>query len=333
MTTIAVTLKALLGLFLLCLLGYLGRRREIIGKEGVSVLTKLVIGLTLPAMIFHGFGLHFSGEMMRGWWLLPLVGAAIFAFNALFGWLILLTDRSMAPWQRRQFMAMSIFHNAGYMPIPIVAAVLPAGQREEIFLFIFLVMLAFGPLIWTLGVWLMKGPGPVAGDRASGQGTPHHRTLSMILNPPFVTTVAALALALLGWIRWVPAFVWEPLRWLGDCTIPLVLLTLGAMLADLRGSWTLSPGSLLRLVAARLILPGAVMALALPWVPLAPAIKFLLLIQVCMPSAMTLAIIAREYSESYDYVAQSLMASYLIALATLPVFLTLAQNMLTFTRS
>jgi len=331
-----ITLGPLAKIFALSLIGALLWRFKVLDSQGVDTLTRLVVQLLLPLLIFTEVVDQFRPEAPEyaGWSLMPLV--AILTIGAALGFAVLPARLLCAPQKRRPFAAMLAFHNAGYIPLALIDAIY--GQRPELaaahdhmLVLLFLYLLGQSPLLWLLGVSILRKTRE-EGARGPAEANGLRRWLG-ILSPPFVANVAAIGLCLLRVPQSVPA-AWvgallSPLKLLGQCTTPVIMVTLGAMLGELDFSNRPAKREIGSLALLRLMaLPGAgylILAALLHAGLLPRSWAMLLFLQTLTPTATNLAVMARAYGsdEASDFVNHSILVLYVASLATIPFWLTL----------
>ena len=174
--------------------------------------------------------------------------------------------------------------------------------------------------IWTLGVMVLTG--------SLGKRWWHG-----VLNPPSLTIVVALAFNFLGWGHHIPAFAGNTLRLLGDASVPIALVLVGAIVADELQTrdpnrsradrvkvigWAL----LLRLG----LLPAAFLLIA--WLlPCSIELKRVLVIQSAMPCGTFPIVMARHYGGEPGVALRVVLSTSLASLLTIPMWLTLGMRL------
>ena len=216
---------------------------------------------------------------------------------------------------KKEFISLVTFQNGGYLPLILVAFLLPAGRCNQMFIYIFLFLLGFNLVVWSLGLsYLIRKK-----DRKF--------ELRSLLNPPVIAIASALFLIAVGIDKVIPRFLIEPTRMLGSCVLPLAILVVGGNLARI----DINPRNHFRhisylIVAKLLFLPLVFLGLIFLIKPPYP-IAFLLLIESAVPSATSLSLITRHYDREDNIVSLGVFWTHLICLLTLPIFLTLFSSL------
>ena len=309
-----ITTMAIMQIFLLGLCGYVLTKKKIISLDNLKFLTRLVINLFLPCFIFAKLIENFNFKIYSNWWIFPLISFVITTFGFLTGILFVKIDKALDRF-KKEFISLVAFQNSGYLPLILVAFLLPYGRRESMFIYLFLFLLGFNLVMWSIGVFYLARER----DRKF--------ELSSLFSPPVIAIVAVLFLIAVGLDRFIPKFLIGPVKMLGDCALPLAIMVVGGNLAQIN----IKPKNNFRqisylIVAKLLFLPlvffGLIFLIKPPYV-----VAFLLLLQSAMPSATSLSIIMRHYDKEDNIVSLGIFWTHLISLLTLPIFLALFSSL------
>lgn len=301
-------------------------RKQIMTKAAVDALARLTVALLLPSFIAASILTQFrpGREFYEGWYFLPISAVAMIAGFALLAWPIAAGARR---WLHPRYTVATLsFHNAGYLAIPIVTELYarePLQQYQGSMLaLLFLFIMGISPLMWSVGVAAFREP-------AGPDGPPAWR---QAISPPFVASVVSVLACLLGIPTWVepPVLtqILSPFTLLGNCTVPLMMLILGATLVQLDRSyrppvWLSAAALALRLVLFPAMVFGLLgLLLHAGWLDRPKAV--ILFIESAMPTAVAMTVIAHRYgSERAAHAVSGLIfLQYLFAAATLPIWLT-----------
>ncbi len=308
-----VTIFAILEIFILGLIGFILVKRRLLSQEGLDNLTHLVIYITLPLFIITRVLKNFRFSLYPDWWLYPVLSIIItilgFLVAALFIWSAKTSD------ERRQFLSLVGFQNSGYLPLALVAALLPEEQAGSMFIYIFLFLVGFNLLIWSLGPYMLSSQKPARFE------------FGKLFSPPIIATFVGLALVFPGGMRLIPDFVFRPLKMAGDCTLPLAIFVIGGNLAEIKFKGRINKKAVALIILAKLILMPLIVLLFLARFKVPYLLGLLLIIQAAMPSATSLSIIIRQ-TKAKDYLINpSIFIGHIIAIFSIPLFLTLFFSM------
>lgn len=303
-----ITGLAVFQIFLLGAIGYFLVKKNILGHEGLNSISKLVIEITLPIWIFCQLVEDFSFSLYPNWWIFPLISMGITIAGFLVGSIFMGFIRGAQ--NRLQFLSLVTFQNSGYLPLALVAALLPKDKLDSMFIYLFLFLLGFNLVMWSLGVYIL-----------SFQQSRRFE-LGSLFSPPVIATLFSLVFIFLGLNRFTPELILRPLQMAGNCTLPLALFVVGGNLAEIRLQHIDKKAIFLVTLAKLIILPALglflIMRLRLPGL-----MGLLILIELAVPSATSLSIITRHYKREDLLISQGIFFSHIISILTIPIFLSL----------
>jgi len=312
------TVSAILKLFLISLGGYGIVRFGIFKKESINDLARLILYLLVPSLLFVKMFGRFNVQLLRELAVIPVASlllTMLAGFLALGGGLFLRIPAE----KRNVFFASVLFGNSGYIPIPLVLALFPGEKGDLAVLYISLFLLVFSPMLWTLGVYLVGR-------------NPHVRMpLRSLLSPPFVGILLGVCFSLIPPLRHFlegpGSFLVELGEILGDATVPMAMVLIGAVIAGLE----IKPGPKWKIIAGisflKLFLLPALVILILYFLPLPNLVRFVIALEAAVPPATNLVVIARTYQRPADLISLTLFVTYLTALVTIPLFILLSSRL------
>lgn len=303
-----VTGGAVLQIFLLGSIGYLLVRNKFLDHGGLSTLSRLVIAVTLPILIFCRLIKDFKFNLYPDWWIFPLLSILITLAGLVIGAIFALFIKGQQ--QKLQFLSLVTFQNSGYLPLALVAALFPKEKADALFIYIFLFLFGFNLIIWSAGVYMLTF------------SKTKRFELGSLFSPPVVTIIFSLLFIYLGWERFIPDALIKSLEMAGDCTLPLALFVVGGNLAEIDIRHTDKKAIFLMSLAKLIILPALGLWLLVK-LNLPSLIGLLILIQLAMPPATSLSIIIRHYKKEDLLVSQGIFFGHTLSLITISVFLSL----------
>ncbi len=307
-------------------LGAILFRKQVITKTTVDALLRVTVALLLPCYIATSILPQFrpGQAFYHGWYFLPISAVLMIGAFAVLAWPISRAGRNWL--EPRYTLATLSFHNAGYLALPIIAELYGYGQLKAqqgaMLALLFLFIMGVSPLLWSVGVLAFR----------ETEGTNGEATWRKAISPPFVASATSVTACLLHIPQQVnPAVlkqILSPFAALGACTVPMMMLILGATLAQLDHSyrpsrWLTAAALSLRLV----IFPGLVfglLSLLLAWGVLDRPKALILFIESAMPTAVAIVVIAHRYAgQRVAHAASGLIfQQYVAAAITLPLWLT-----------
>lgn len=300
--------QVMLQIFLLGLVGFVLVRKKILLSEAVTGLSSFLIGVAFPALIFWQLVTKFSFSLYPDWWIFPLASFIITGLGLSIGFLFSLSVKDTQ--LKREFVSLAGFQNAGYLPLTLLAWIAPEEYRDILLIYLFLFLLGFNLVIWSWGVYFLS-----------------HKlktfSLAGLFSPPVIAILLGFTFVSLRLNAFMPKFILQPIELLGNCSFPLAVVVLGAILAELCGQKPFEKKIISNLILAKLIVLPILGLVFLSFFRLPYLLGFLIIVELAVPSANSLAVIARKYSEEEKIISQGIFVSHLASLVTLPVFLAL----------
>jgi predicted permease len=246
--------------------------------------------------------------MYPDWWIFPLISIAITVIGLAAG--ALFSPFIKGQQHKLQFLSLVAFQNSGYLPLALIAALLPQDKQEVMFIYLFLFLLGFNLVIWSFGVYILS----------------FHKNkkfeLASVFSPPVVATLFSLLFIFLGINRFMPQLVLKPLTMIGECTLPLAMFVVGGNLAEIRlNNIDIKAMSLLTLV--KLIILPALGLLLVTKLRLNPLLGLLIIMQLVMPPATSLSLITRHYKKEDLLISQGIFFGHIASILIIPIFLSL----------
>ncbi|OQB12734.1 MAG: Membrane transport protein [Candidatus Omnitrophica bacterium ADurb.Bin205] len=303
-----ITGIAVLQIFMLSAVGFLLVRKRFLSGRGLDDLSRLVMDVSLPVLIFCQLIKDFSFCLYPNWWVFPLISIAITVFGLVAGFLFVrFIDKEQ---EKLQFLSLVAFQNSGYLPLALVAALFPAQSLGEIFIYLFLFLMGFNLVMFSLGVHILN----------------FHKEkkikLSSLLSMPVLATLLGLVIVYFGINKLFPDSLIKPLRILGDTTLPLAMIVVGGNLAQINLKAINKKAVILLILVKMIILPLSGI-LFLRVFNISGLLGLLILIQLAMPSAVTVSTILRASNKEDILASQGIFITHLAALITVPAFLIL----------
>jgi predicted permease len=307
-TTTVATLLAVLKIFFVVLLSGIFFRRGVLTDAMVTALTQATIVLFLPCLILDKILTGFSPSDFQLWWTLPLASVVMTLIGLALAALAFARELP----EKKSMLAVASMQNAGYLVLPIGAALYP-DRFDEFALYVSLFILGFNPVLWSLGKLLTTSGDPGGGLDWRG-----------LLNPPLVSCLSAMVLVLTGLHRLIPAPVLETIELVGDGAVPVATVVLGAMLGGL--TFRLRPHlwDAARVVVVKYVcLPVATIAfLVLTDIGAGnPLLARFLVLEAASAPAVGLILQVRAYGGDENKVGTVMLVSYVLCVVSLPVWL------------
>jgi malate permease and related proteins len=284
-------LGIILPVFLVVLVGYLYARRV---KPDMTIVNRISMTILAPALIFSALA---SKDFNVGENLPLMLGSiGVVLGSGLLAW----PFAKLLHADHRTFVPPMMFNNCGNMGLPL--AVLAFGQggfSAMVALFTISNLLHF-----TLGAWMID----------------HNAKFGNLLRNPMVwSTFLGFAFALAH--PPMPEWAGVGIKMVGDALIPMMLLSLGVRLYEVRwDDWHLG-------VVGGLVCPLtgiAMAALLAPLLGLTPTQQGLLILFGCLPPAVLNFMVAEQFRQEPAKVASIVLIGNVMSVIFVPIGLTLA---------
>jgi len=306
-------LGAVLPVFGIMVAGFGLRRIQWLTAEADQSLLRLCVNLLLPALIFESVLGNAALRRPENLLLPPLVGVATVLAGIGLAWLTARFTGLETAGERRTFALTTGLQNYGYIPIPLCILLFDPGTVGVLLVY----NVGAEITLWTAGVAVLSGRGFRGGWRR-------------IINAPLVALVLALLLNGLGHFLSLSESLlaaakvpMTAVHWLGQSSIPVALLMIGALVADylpeLRG------GRLFRVVAlsilVRLVALPVLFLLLAKYLPCSVELKRVLVVEGAMSSAMLPVALAKHYGGDPRTALQVVLGTSLAGLVTIPLWI------------
>jgi len=284
METMLLLAQELLILYGISLIGFVAKRTKVLSEHADAVLTQLILYITLPALILYSMSFSFSSAYFLAFGQLILLSAYALAMAILFAF-FLSRNSYLEDSKSGVYQSLMIFGNQGF--IGFAVCFLLFAEQGVVYAAAFNILYLL--LIWTYCPYLI------------GNKQALFTWKGFLLNPGILATFAGLVLSLLSLP--LPSSALTLLENVGKMTIPLSMLLIGGLLANLKWKelyeyirdYHLWFACLVKLVLFPLLLLPAFL------LPIPPIILFIAIIITASPSAPTTTLFAQKYQGEFDW--------------------------------
>lgn len=303
-----VTASGVIQILGISLVGFIFAKMRYITQEACGSLSNIVVRFFLPALIISNITRSFDPAANRQWWLLPL--AAVVMYIVAFGVGTLFFWNTKDLLLKGEAVLSCAFHNCAFLPLSLLSFICAGEQCAKLFVYIFLFNIFFDLSIWTIAFIVLH------------KKIDHSVRKRPFLNPPSVSTFVSLVFVFLFGRNALPAIIDIPLAMVGNATLPIALVMLGATLYYNRGYALAGSRSLIRVLLSKLFIMPLVAAVLLKYVLDLPAdIEFVIFLQSMMPSAVTLVLIGEYMKVDNRFFSGVIFYSHIAAVVTIPIWL------------
>jgi len=351
MSIFAETLRALAPLFFLMLLGTALRRSGMLRAEHVPVLNGIVVNVTLPALVIHSLATAPNVPRETLW--LPIVILVSELAVMAIAFAVARATKSM-PARTGAMILVGAFGNTGFLGYPITLALFPHQFTAAILVDQIGMSIALFVSAPILGAVLAPTTLPVPRNEleaAASQGVGSKSTPSTLPEPPdhepatpkqqaqknitaffrsplFIAMTLGILIRLIPWpnaIRHghgaesIGDVVGHCLTYLGQGTVPLIMLSMGAALrpqAARVGAGPLMTASVLKLALLPLIAWQVLRLLGVHG-----EIMTVGVLMAAMPTAVMASVLSTHNGFDADYSVGTVFVTTVLSAVTLPLWI------------
>jgi predicted permease len=317
-------------MFLVIIAGWLARRRGFLAADFTAVLSRLVVDIAFPALVFTQMLRTVDTVALRDGWIGPVLCGLVMVVAYFVG--LLLSQVFSGKAQRNTFVFLVAIPNWVFLPLPIAQALYgDTGVRT-----VLLCNVGAQVVLWSFGVWILHG-------------SIRQAARNLLTNIGLWATAVGIALALLfpsardletvspvdlpmGMM--LPAALVQALAMVGSLTIPMSLLAIGAQLGELtiltiavhRFPRVLWGVLLARLLFAPLAMVAIGYALMKTGFVIPEETRMILYLIATMPVAISCSVMAKRFHGDVTLAAEGIFYSTFFSLLTVPVIFFLIQQ-------
>ena len=297
---------AVLPPFFLMIVGGWSRRQNWLPSHKDASMSRFIVCVLYPCFIVYQVLNSQSDISLNESWRTPMFGFGAIVIGFLVA-KIIGKILSLSNEENRAFSFCSGIFNYGFFAIPVASMIF--GQ--ELIVKIILFNLGVEVAIWTVGILVLT----------SSKFDP-----IKLFNPPAISVFVALGLKSMGGAEALPLPIWEVIAMIGQCSIPLGLMVIGAGFFDLFKDYKLSDGLRIELgaVLTRNFLVPALFVLyaAWGWIPHGMEyLKQIFVIQAAMPAGVFALLVVNSYGERSDTGLRTIIATMLACLISMPIWI------------
>lgn len=292
-------------LFILIGVGFVCKKTNIIGENGIKGMTNLALYVATPCVIISSFqNCDFNRDKLFN--MLYMIIAVVFIYIGSIA-ISSLVFRNKDKSRNVVLKVGSIFSNCGFMSLPLQKAIL--GNDGVFYGAIYVAV--FNIFVWTYGLVTMSG---------------NKKELSvkkLVTNPGIVGVVVAILLWVLH-IR-LPNILYSPIDYLGGLNTPVPMIIIGCQLANSSLKSMFSDKYCYLCMGLRLLLIPLVSLFVLYLCGVKGNMLVATIIATSAPSAATTTMFATKYDRDVSLSVSLVSATTLVSIVTMPMIVALAQ--------
>lgn len=303
-------LQQVIVLFLLIIIGYVIKKIKVISNDMNRDVSNLVMNVSLPAFIITAMNFSFSPDILSKSGKLIIISVCIYIFVIASSFFITKVMRVNGK-ARDIFQYAIVFSNVGYMGYPVIKALM--GDIGVFYAALY--NLPFNILTWTLGVYfLTRNDIKTAKEKLNNK---RNMDIKKFINPGTVAIIIGFTLFLFS-IE-LPYAIHRTLELVGSLTIPLAMIFIGSILADVKTSEIFSEKKIFILCAIRLVILPVLVMFILRAIGFSDHLVAIPVIITAMPIAANAAIMASKFNNDYHLASKVVFLSAFFSVFTIPL--------------
>jgi len=283
--------------------GAVAYKLKMIDQQDVGKLSRLCLEFFFPLLTFATITRNFTRANLSDLWLMPLLGLSIMVIGAVLGMFFKRFMRHPTPERSGTFHHICAINNYVFLPIIVLQNVFT--ERNVGLLLVMNVGFTFG--FWTIGVMTFTGVPSVKA------------VVKSLCSINILAVVLAVLIVLSGLT--VPEPIAYTCKYLGDITVPLMLIIIGVALTQSLKTLHHYKFDMIYLAVVRLIVIPVVIMLIFRLLPLDKEVYETVAVVALMPAASSSVLIARQYGGCADMAGQAIVVTTLLSLITMPLLL------------
>lgn len=295
------------------LLGIVGIKTKALSESALSDLSKLIMRLILPVMIFHK-SINGATRMDMISCFKEVILSAIFMYALLYcAGFILKRVFALRGNYGRVFHASTMFGNVGFIGIPLILGILP--ERGMLYMALFTIVDQI--LLWSVGFYLTLPEKKVNYGSLSAN-------FKNIVNPAMLGIFLAILFILMEWK--LPANLNKALGLVGDMTTPLSLIYIGGTFCFCNVRRFLTKIEYYAIVIIKMLAVPLAISSILRFLQVNHEIVTFITMIAGMPSMAAIAMFARTNESDEDCAVGAIMITTILCLITLPLLAYFTSN-------
>ncbi|MCM1006719.1 MAG: AEC family transporter [Ruminococcus flavefaciens] len=291
-------LKQTIIMLILITVGIVCSKTKIISKESNKDLSKFVLQVVNPVMIFMSYQTDYKPELVKNLLLTFVLSLGAYAVTILLAYLLIPSKKGRET-ELERFSA--IYSNCGFMGIPLVNALF--GMEGVFYLTAFITV--FNLIVWTHGIILISG----------------EKSMKNIVKVLYSPTIIAIVLGIITFflqfrLHEVPA---KALEFISQLNTPMAMIVSGVTMAETNVLKLLKKGGVYYICFLRLLLIPAILAALLSPFGISEKVRLTVIVAASAPPAAMCTLQCIRYGRNSVYASEIFTAGTILSVLTLPL--------------
>lgn len=291
-------------MLILIMVGVLCFKAHIISRESNKDLSKLVLQVVNPAVIFMSYQTDYKSELVRNLLLTFAlsVGSMAILIAAAYIFIRKKEDRET---EIERFSA--IYSNCGFMGIPLMNALF--GMEGVFYLTAYITV--FNIIVWTHGIILISGEKDIK------------KVIKVFYSPTIISIVLGIICFFLK-LR-LPEVPSRAFNFVVQLNTPLAMIVSGVTMAETDIPELLKNKRVYMVCALRLLLLPAILSVLLSLLPLDEKVRMTVIVAAAAPPAAMCTLQCIRYGRNSVYASELFTAGTVFSVATLPMMVRITE--------
>ena len=285
-------------MFFLVIIGYIVRKREIIGAEARKDLVDFCLFVTLPFNILHSFLGEWSLTMLASCGMILLLSSGYNAVSVLVSFLLYKKKEDK---QQKTLRYGTIVSNGGFLGNPVLEGIYGTSGAFYASIFMFPVRV----VMWSVGVSVFL------------KGHKQNMLKKIMTNPCIVVMFIGAAIMSSGIT--LPEFATKTITGISNCNMPLSMMLIGMFLGEINPKGLIDK-TMVFYTGVRLVAIPLIIYAITAFLPIDPMLRGITVIIAGMPAPITTALLSAKYGGDEKYATGMIFLSTIVSLFTLPVW-------------
>jgi len=305
---------AILGL--LTLIGVIATKMNIITIQIKDSIASIIFNITLPFLIIISVtSIELDQHILHNSILVLIFSVIAIALQWLTG---IISKKALRLKDKKADIHVlnTMFGNVAFLGYPLFSTLFPGGEG---LLYAIIFHFSQDLFIWTIGIFIFH----------SNSGSSFSDNIKHLVNPNTIAFFIGIVLLTIGFQ--FPEFLYKPLKGLGDTTIYLAMLYIGAILAQNPMLSAFRKIEIYVMIFNKMLFIPFVMIFLIKFFTIITGIemgltaKTVLIMQAAMPCMTMIVVLAKRFGSDDIHATENLFLSTIVSIGTLPLVYFLIQ--------
>ncbi len=285
-------------MLMIMMVGILCSKTGLISKGSNKDLSKFVLQVVNPVMIFMSYQTDYRPELVHALLIAFACSLGIFALM-IAGSYLLIRPKENRETAIERFSA--IYSNCGFIGIPLVNAIF--GMEGVFYLTAFITVFNF--IVWTHGIILISG----------------EKNMKQVIKVFYSPTIIAISLGLVTFFLQIklPAVPAEALGLIKELNTPLAMIVSGVTMADTNFLKLVKKPGIYYICLVKLVILPVLAAAALTLLGVDEKVKMTVIVAASAPPAAMCTLQCIRYEKNAVYASEIFTAGTILSIATMPM--------------